>query len=65
MSQFITDHVEDFHDEKSELLQAGLAVSEYIHTDDTTMVKMVTVRTLAMNCLLGSVAQKVKAALIF
>ena len=35
LSQFITDGLELFHDEKDQLLQAGLSVSKYIHTDDT------------------------------
>jgi hypothetical protein len=35
LSQFITDDLDMFHDEKDQLLQAGLSVSEYIHTDDT------------------------------
>jgi hypothetical protein len=35
LSQFITDDLDMFHDEKDQLLQAGLSVSQYIHTDDT------------------------------
>ena len=35
LSQFITDDLNIFHDEKDQLLQAGLSVSQYIHTDDT------------------------------
>ena len=35
LSQFITDGLDVFHDEKDQLLQAGLSVSQYIHTDDT------------------------------
>jgi len=35
LSQFITDGLELFHDEKDQLLQAGLSVSQYVHTDDT------------------------------
>src|SRR5664280_366888 len=35
LSQFITDGLEMFHEEKDQLLQVGLSVSEYIHTDDT------------------------------
>jgi len=35
LSQFITDDLDRFHDEKDELLQAGLSVSAYVHTDDT------------------------------
>ena len=35
LSQFITDALDMFHDEKDQLLQAGLSVSQYIHTDDT------------------------------
>jgi hypothetical protein len=35
LSQFITDGLDVFHDEKDQLLQAGLSVSNYIHTDDT------------------------------
>ena len=35
LSQFITDGLDVFHDEKDQLLQAGLSVSKYIHTDDT------------------------------
>jgi hypothetical protein len=35
LSQFITDGLDLFHDEKDALLQTGLSVSEYVHTDDT------------------------------
>src|SRR5664280_944375 len=35
LSQFITDDLDVFHDEKDQLLQAGLSVSQYVHTDDT------------------------------
>jgi len=35
LSQFITEGLDVFHDEKDQLLQAGLSVSRYIHTDDT------------------------------
>ena len=35
LSQFITDGLDVFHDEKDQILQAGLSVSQYIHTDDT------------------------------
>jgi hypothetical protein len=35
LSQFITDDLEVFHDEKDQLLKVGLSVSQYIHTDDT------------------------------
>jgi hypothetical protein len=35
LSQFITADLDRFHDEKDQLLQAGLSVSQYIHTDDT------------------------------
>jgi hypothetical protein len=35
LSQFITDGLDVFHDEKDHLLQAGLSVSQYVHTDDT------------------------------
>ena len=35
LSQFITDGLEVFHDEKDQLLQVGLSVSQYVHTDDT------------------------------
>jgi hypothetical protein len=35
LSQFITDGLDVFHDEKDQLLPAGLSVSHYIHTDDT------------------------------
>jgi hypothetical protein len=35
LSQFITDDLDLFHDEKDQLLSAGLSVSHYIHTDDT------------------------------
>jgi Transposase IS66 family len=35
LSQFITDGLEMFHEEKDRLLQAGLSVSQYVHTDDT------------------------------
>ena len=35
LSQFITDDLDVFHDEKDQLLRTGLSVSQYIHTDDT------------------------------
>jgi hypothetical protein len=35
LSQFITDGLAVFHDEKDPLLPAGLSVSHYLHTDDT------------------------------
>jgi hypothetical protein len=35
LSQFIADGLDVFHDEKDPLLQAGLSVSQYVHTDDT------------------------------
>jgi hypothetical protein len=35
LSQFITDGLDVFHDEKDQLLQTGLSVSQYVHTDDT------------------------------
>lgn len=35
LSQFITDGLDVFHDEKDQLLPAGLSVSQYLHTDDT------------------------------
>ncbi len=35
LSQFITDDLDRFHDEKDPILQAGLSVSDYVHTDDT------------------------------
>ena len=35
LSQFITDGLDRFHDEKDHLLQAGLSASRYVHTDDT------------------------------
>jgi hypothetical protein len=35
LSQFITDGLDMFHDEKDQLLEAGLSVSQYVHTDDT------------------------------
>ena len=35
LSQLITDGLDVFHDEKDQLLQAGLSVSQYVHTDDT------------------------------
>jgi len=35
LSQFITDGLDVFHDEKEQLLPAGLSVSQYVHTDDT------------------------------
>ena len=35
LSQFITDDLDVFHDEKDQLLQTGLSVSQYVHTDDT------------------------------
>ena len=36
LSQFITDGLDLFHDEKDALLQTGLSVSQYVHTDDTS-----------------------------
>jgi hypothetical protein len=35
LSQFITGGLDVFHDKKDQLLQTGLSVSQYIHTDDT------------------------------
>jgi hypothetical protein len=35
LSQFITNGLDVFHDEKDQLLQTGLSVSQYVHTDDT------------------------------
>jgi hypothetical protein len=35
LSQFITDELDVFHDEKDRLLQTGLSVSQYVHADDT------------------------------
>ena len=35
LSPFITDGLDVFHDEKDQILQAGLSVSSYVHTDDT------------------------------
>ena len=35
LSQFITDGLERFHEEKAHLLQAGLSVSRYVNVDDT------------------------------
>ena len=35
LSQFITDDLDMFHDEKNKLLQVGLSVSAYVQTDDT------------------------------
>lgn len=35
LSQFITDDLDIFHDEKDHLLQTGLSVSQYVHADDT------------------------------
>lgn len=35
LSEFITGGLEVFHDEKEQLLQAGLSVSQYVHADDT------------------------------
>jgi hypothetical protein len=35
LSQFITDGLERFHDEKDQILATGLSVSDYVHTDDT------------------------------
>jgi hypothetical protein len=35
LSQFITDGLDVFHDEKDQLLQTGLSVSRHVHTDDT------------------------------
>lgn len=36
LSQFITDDLDKFHAEKDQLLQSGLSVSQYVHTDDTS-----------------------------
>ncbi|MDD5268492.1 MAG: hypothetical protein PHO08_15430 [Methylococcales bacterium] len=35
LSQFITDGLDVFHDEKEQILPAGLSVSHHIHTDNT------------------------------
>ena len=35
LSQFITENLDVFHDEKDEILKVGLSVSAYIHADDT------------------------------
>ena len=35
LSRLLTEHKESFHEEKAEVLAAGLAVSSYIGTDDT------------------------------
>jgi hypothetical protein len=35
LSQFITEDLELFHQEKESLLSAGLSVSNYVHVDDT------------------------------
>ena len=35
LSEFLTEDLDTFHDEKDELLQVGLSVSRYVHTDDT------------------------------
>lgn len=35
LSQFITENLEIFHQEKDSLLSAGLSVSNYVHVDDT------------------------------
>ena len=66
LSQFITDGLEVFHDEKDSLLRTGLSVSQYVHTDDTgarhDMAKTAIARILAMNCLPGLAVRKAKAA---
>jgi hypothetical protein len=36
VNKFINGDIDDFHQEKDEILQAGLKASNYIHTDDTT-----------------------------
>src|SRR5664279_2061481 len=38
LSQFITDGLEMFHEEKDQLLQVGLSVSQYVHTDDLSLI---------------------------
>ena len=35
LSQFITENLDVFHNEKDEILKVGLSVSNYIHADDT------------------------------
>lgn len=35
LSQFITQNLDIFHEEKAQLLPAGLSVSQYLHADDT------------------------------
>lgn len=35
LSNLITEHLDDFHTEKDELLQAGIKYAQYIQTDDT------------------------------
>jgi hypothetical protein len=35
LSEFITENLDIFHDEKDEILKVGLSVSAYIHADDT------------------------------
>ena len=68
LSQFITDDLEVFHDEKDPLLQAGLSVSQYIHTDDTGARhdgKNGYCTHIGNELLPGLVARKAKAALTF
>lgn len=36
VNRFITEDIDIFHEEKDELLWAGLQSSKYVHTDDTT-----------------------------
>lgn len=35
ISRIITEHKEQFHDEKNEILRVGLEISKYVHVDDT------------------------------
>lgn len=65
LSQFITDELDMFHDEKDQLLPTGLSVSHYLHTDDTGARhagKTAIARISAMNCWPGLAVPKAKAA---
>ena len=39
LNNMITENLDDFHDEKDALLQAGIKHAEYIQTDDTNCVE--------------------------
>lgn len=68
LNRLLTENKQLFHQEKTDLLATGLAVSSYIHVDDTGARhagKMVIVRILVMNCLPGLKVPAAKVGLIF